>query len=88
MRASAASVRCGLAVERDLSVEMNGSNPWRIVSQWQNPASGNVRVFHSEHLWFDPGEYVKAGKITVLLDPRDERRYHMDVSFLPKLEES
>ena len=76
------------AVERNTSLEVNGRNPWRVASQWRNPVSGNVRVFHSENLWFDPGEYVKAGKITVLLDPEDERSYHMDVSFLPKLENS
>ncbi len=76
------------AVERNTSLEVNGRNPWRIVSQWQNPASGNLRVFNSENLWFDPTQYVKPGKITVLLDPADGRRYHMDVSFLPKLEDA
>ena len=76
------------AIERNTSLEVNGRNPWRIVSQWRNPASGNVRVFNSENLWFDPTQYVSTRRISVLLDPKDERRYHMDVSFLPKLEES
>jgi hypothetical protein len=76
------------SVERNTSLEVNGRHPWCIVSQWTNPASGNVRIFKSENLWFDPSEFVKPGKIMVLLDPANEQRYHMDVSFLPKLERS
>ncbi|MEO8064893.1 MAG: DUF3592 domain-containing protein [Pseudomonadota bacterium] len=76
------------AVERNQSLIVNGRSPWRIVSQWRSPATGNVHVFNSENLWFDPTNYVSPGKITVLLDPKNERRYYMDTSFLPKRAES
>ena len=73
-------------VDRNTSVELNGQNPWRISSQWLDPATRRLRIFHSENLWFDPTKFVTAKKITVLLDPNDAARYYMDVSFLPEVE--
>lgn len=72
-------------VERPSRRKNNGKRPWRIVSQWLDPATNKLRVFNSENLWFDPTSYVKGREITVLLDPQDPRRYYMDVSFLPEL---
>ena len=57
-------------VERNTSLEVNGKNPWRVTSQWLDPASNKLRVFHSENLWFDPTQFVKAKTVTVLLDPK------------------
>jgi hypothetical protein len=74
-------------VVQNTSLTVNGRHPWRITSQWLDPASNKVRVFHSANLWFDPAKFVTSGQVTVLLDPADPRRYHMDVSFLPELEE-
>jgi len=75
-------------VERNTSLKINGRNPWRITSQWLDPASNKLRVFHSENLWFDPTRFATAKTVTVLLDPKNPKRYHMDVSFLPELDES
>ena len=74
-------------VERNTSLEINGKNPWRITSQWLDASSNTVRIFHSENLWFDPTNFMKRKKVTVLLDPNNPKRYHMDISFLPALEE-
>jgi hypothetical protein len=46
------------------------------------------RIFHSENLWFDPSKFMKRKKVTVLLDPNNPKRYHMEVSFLPEAERS
>jgi hypothetical protein len=69
------------------SLTVNGRHPWRISSQWLDPASNKMRVFHSANLWFDPTKFVTAKQVTVLLDPKDPKLYHMDVSFLPQLDE-
>lgn len=74
-------------VDRNTSVEINGQNPWRISSQWLDPHSNTMRIFHSENLWFDPSSFVKRKKVTVLLDPNNPKRYHVDVSFLPQVEQ-
>ena len=73
-------------VDLNTSLEINGRNPWRISSQWLDPLTNKMRVFHSENLWFDPTEFVTARQVTVLLDPKNPKRYHMDVSFLPEME--
>jgi len=71
-------------VERNERLEVNGVNPWRITSRGVDPASGEMRTFHSENLWFDPTEFMKVKQVTVLLDPRRPKRYYMDISFLPQ----
>ena len=73
-------------VERNTQLEVNGRHPWRVVSQWKDPASNTVRVFHSENLFFDPTQFVTRKQVTVLLDPANPKRYHMDISFLPEPE--
>jgi len=73
-------------VERNTSLEINGKHPWYITSQWLDPGSNTLRIFHSENLWFDPTKFVTRKSVTVLLDPNNPKRYHMDISFLPELE--
>lgn len=72
-------------VERNTSLKVNGRSPWRIVAEWKNPETGQVHVFNSENLWFDPTSYVTAKQVQVLLDPQSAKRYHVDISFLPQL---
>jgi len=72
-------------VERNTGVAVNGVSPFRIATQWQDPATGEIRVFHSENVWFDPSDYLKDQPITVYLDPQNPHRYWVDTSFLPKL---
>jgi hypothetical protein len=73
------------SVERNTSLKVNGRSPWRIIAQWQNPETGQLHVFNSENLWFDPTKHVTVKQVKVLLDPKNARRYHLDVSFLPEL---
>lgn len=72
-------------VERNTSLRVNGRHPFRVLAQWRNPSTSEVHVFHSDNLWFDPSEYVEGRKIRVLIDKDDPRKYHVDLSFLPKL---
>lgn len=73
-------------VQRNTSYSVNGQHPWRIIAQWQNPATGKLHLFRSDNLWFDPSRFVATQKeIRVLIDPQKPKRYSMDVSFLPEL---
>lgn len=72
-------------VELNDGISVNGAHPWRVVAQWQNPATGEIHVFRSENLWFDPTEHIKRESLTVYVDQQDPRKYVVDVSFLPKL---
>jgi hypothetical protein len=73
------------SVERNTSLKVNGRSPWRIIAQWQNPETGQLHVFNSENVWFDPTNHVTTKQLKVLLDPKNAKRYHVDISFLPQL---
>jgi hypothetical protein len=73
------------SVEFNSSLEVNGRHPFKVVTQWQDPATSRVRVFESHNLWFDPAQFIKPKEITVYVDRANPSKYYMDLSFLPKL---
>jgi len=72
-------------VELNTSLTVNGSNPYRIVCQWLDPASNQMHVFHSANIWYDPTNYLPGKALEVLVDPDNPRRYTVETSFLPKV---
>lgn len=74
-------------VRQNMAYEVNGVNPVRIYAQWFDRASNTVHIFHSDNLWFDPTKFINGMSIPVYLDRQNFRRYHMDLSFLPKVVE-
>ncbi|GAB2879421.1 hypothetical protein GCM10027046_04210 [Uliginosibacterium flavum] len=74
-----------LRVEENTGLEVNGTNPWRIVCQWQNPKTQKLHVFFSQNLWFNPESHIDRQNIPVFIDPLNPRSYCVDTSFLPKL---
>lgn len=72
-------------IELNSSVTVNARSPFRILAQWQDPATSRIHVFHSENIWFDPDKYIDRKTLTVYVDPSDLKKYYVDVSFLPKL---
>jgi hypothetical protein len=72
-------------VELNRSVSVNDRSPFRVVAQWQDPATSNLHLFRSEDLWFDPTSFITQRRLTVFIDGDDPRRYHVDLSFLPKV---
>lgn len=73
------------SVEQNTSLVMNGQSPFRIVTQWQDPATANIHVFRSDNLWFDPTDHIPGESIPVYIRPDNPKRYWVDTSFLPKL---
>ena len=72
-------------VERNPSIQVNGANPFRIVCQWQDPATAQMHVFRSANLWFDPTDHIKSRDLTVFIETGNPKKYLVDTSFLPKL---
>jgi len=72
------------SVAINTSLEVNGRNPYRIISQWENPRTSKLHVFTSNNIWFDPTDYIKTDSIKVLIDKNDLKKYRIDLSFLPK----
>jgi hypothetical protein len=73
------------SVQQNSSYKRNGRSPFNVYAQWRNPATGEIHVFRSENLWFDPSPYLKGNAIRVLMERGNPRRYHLDLSFLPKM---
>ena len=74
-------------VELNESVSVNNTHPYRILAQWLNPRTNEVHIFKSENIWFDPTSHIKNKKIKVYIAPNNPKKYHVDISFLPKLAE-
>lgn len=72
-------------VELNEALSVNGRHPFRIVTQWQNPATSKMHVFESSNLWYDPTEYVKSDRIRVFIEKSNPTKYVVDLSFLPEL---
>ncbi len=71
----------------DTSLVVNGRHPYRIFTQWQNPATGAMHVFQSDQLWFDPTSHIGNREITVFIERNNPRKYYVDLSFLPQASE-
>ncbi len=89
LRLNGARVEADLqSVEQNTSIGNAGQHPWRIVGQWVDPTSQRVHLFRSRNLWFDPRPYVGDRRhVTVFVERGNPRRYHVDLSFLPRLAE-
>lgn len=73
-------------VEVNTTVAVNDKHPFRIVGHWHDRTRNELHVFRSTNLWVDPTPFVVEGQsLKVLIDPRKPSRYHMDVSFLPRV---
>lgn len=73
------------SAEKNTTFSVNGRNPYRVICQWENPSTSKVHVFTSENIWFDPNDYIKSDKITVLIDKRNPKKHIVDLSFLPEI---
>lgn len=71
-------------IERNENVKLNGVNPYRIFTEWRNPAKHEIRRFESDYVWFDPSTYLDGRNIPVYVAPGDPDTYYVDLSFLPK----
>ena len=71
-------------VELNENLRVNGRNPYRVLTQWENPATGKTRIFHSNNVWFDPSAYLNGRDISVFVGRDDPNRYYVDLSFLPE----
>ena len=70
-------------VGRNTSIRVNGVSPFVIRCQWLDQTSNKVYSFQSDPIWFDPSPFVTGKTLLVMIDPRNPKQYHVDVSFLP-----
>lgn len=75
-----------MSVEVNDRLQVNNRSPWRILAQWQNPATSKVHIFNSNNLWFDPTDFIEGASITVFINRKNLKKYYVDTSFLPEME--
>ncbi|MDR6983691.1 hypothetical protein J2X32_002327 [Rheinheimera pacifica] len=73
------------SVEQNTALSVNGKHPFRVLTQWQNPATSDIHIFKSNNLWFDPSAYINQETIRVFIAQGNPEKYYVDLSFLPKL---
>lgn len=66
-------------VEVDRRVSSNYRHPYILVCQRRMP-DGSMRMFYSGHIWYDPTDSLTANTVTVFLNPKDDRKYYVDLS--------
>ena len=71
-------------VDYDTSLTVNNRHPWRLLAQWQHPATQAVHTFRSDPIWFDPTPYAQRDTVEVVLNADDPKQYVVDTSFLPR----
>lgn len=62
-----------------------GRHPYQVVAQWQSPRTGEIHVFKSENIWFDPGPHLGSDELTVFIERDNPKKYYVDLTMLPKL---
>ena len=65
-------------------IYINGVNPFFIICEWRD-SIGKTLSFKSKRLWFNPTDYIVDNNIetfTVYLDPKNNKRYIVEVDYL------
>jgi len=68
-----------VATVTQVQVEAGGlSNWWVVTAQWLDAQTGQTIIFRSHHLKFPPKKRI-GEQVLVDIDPRNLKRYHMDI---------
>ncbi len=73
--------RRGQRVRARVVEVQRGRGGWRVLCEWTNPLTRELRRFQSESLGFDPAPHLARGHVEVLIDPADPARYWVDTAF-------
>ncbi|MDX5630533.1 MULTISPECIES: DUF3592 domain-containing protein [unclassified Brenneria] len=69
-------------VRQNSMLEVNGVHPYRIVAQFTDSAN-QTKTFYSANLFYNPERDIDRNTVTVYVDRNNEKKYYMDISFLP-----
>jgi len=66
-------------VRLNTSLKNRGKSPYVVTAQWRNPANSQLYSFKSNSLWVEPAPVAPGKEVSVLVDPKDFGRYHMEI---------
>ena len=68
-----------LGVTPVTSVSYNGRHPYVVECSWQDPDTGEVHVWHSRYMRFDPAALLASGEVPVYVDRYEPKYAYVDV---------
>lgn len=72
-------------VRTNYAMQINGRHPFIVMCQYQD-MSGNVHIFKSRNLLFDPSSLLKDQRVKVYVDGEEFKHYYVDIDeILPKV---
>ncbi|MCG8708556.1 DUF3592 domain-containing protein [Brenneria sp. 4F2] len=69
-------------IKQNSMLKVNGVHPYRIVAQFTDSAK-QTKTFYSANLFYNPEHAIHRDTVTVYVDRNNEKKYYMDISFLP-----
>lgn len=75
-----------VGVQRRLNVNVRGTHPYVVECHWMNRDSGELHVYYSRYLYFDPTDLFTAKEVPVYIDRMNEKYAFVDIDkVLPKV---
>ncbi|OAT47261.1 hypothetical protein M997_1790 [Proteus hauseri ATCC 700826] len=69
-------------------VHINRQSPYQIVADHHDKLNNRIIRYKSDYIFFDPSPYINSDLITIYIDKNNPKKYYLDISFLPTLEDS
>ncbi len=66
-------------VRLNTSLKNRGKSPYVVTAQWHNPTNNQDYSFKSNSLWVDPAPVAPDKEVSVLVDPKNFGRYHVEI---------
>ncbi len=75
-----------VGVQRRGQVQVNGVHPYVAECHWHNKDTGEVHVYFSRYLYYDPTDLFTADEVPVYVDRMNDKVYYVDIdAVLPKV---
>ena len=72
-------------VAENTMIQVNRRSPFQVIADVHDKDTNSIKRYKSENIYFDPSPYIDREMVTVYVDKQNPNKYHMDVSFLPKI---
>lgn len=74
-------------IRRNYNITLNGRYPYRVIGRYRD-MYGNIHIFKSRNLFFNPDALLKDNMVKVYVDGDSFKYYYMDIDeILPKVVE-
>lgn len=68
-----------IAIRQNTAVRNRGQSPYVILAQWRDPLKKLHYTFKSDNIWSNPAPLAPGAEISVLVDPNNPGRYHVEI---------